>query len=555
MSLIHAILIFLCFISNFYGFSVFNENDSVIELNANNFNNNIYSKSHICLVNFYLHWCPHCITYSKVWKEFANDIKDWHSVVKVYAIDCANKSSEANCRRHGITRFPRIRLFKTFANTADLGQTFETRDTVQQLKTQFIDWLLTSHQHLRHDINLYPISIVSKNELFNALPLNLHKYNLIFLVNNPTHLAVEIILDFSQHSDAVNIITVNDRSGRLRSQLFSHSVNLPALINAHTNHSLQLIASAHSTNEELLRKEFGLKIKELLNISEIQININETNNREKNITTNSLIISIRNELPLSLSDLYNTLRQFLHSEVTRYEKLNSNQLKILKTYFSIIYKYFPFDNENVRRFFKRMKHWFSNKTDEIKSETLIAAMKISDGYLPPMVQWRHCSGSKPNFRGYSCGLWSLFHVLTVREYTMNKKNKTQNTHEVLPLMRDFIINFFSCEDCAKHFEKTSRRLTSYLDTDESSVLWLWRVHNQVNQRTKGSLSEDPYFPKVQYPTHQMCGQCFQNNNEFNETNVLKYLLETYDPKNLTKSAAYYAEQKVLAKNSDTKLEV
>ncbi|CAG2163135.1 unnamed protein product [Oppiella nova] len=362
------------------------------------------------------------------------------------------------------------------------------------------------------NLNLFPISIASKEELFNAFPIQLEKPNLIFLEKYPTHLGVEIVLDFSSYREYINIIRVYDRSGGLADQLFPHSLRLPALIQMHRNQSFELIASAHSDNEQLLRQAFGDKIKSNLNID---TNDNIIITDDVKMVNKS--VTPRTPLPLSLADLYNTLRYSLHKEVTRFQTLNSTQVSVLKKYFSVVYKYFPFDNENVRRFFKRMKHWFANKTKEIKIDNFKAAMKISDGYLPPIVQWRHCSASKSHFRGYPCGLWSMFHVMTVKEYSMNS---THNSHEVLDLMRDFVIHFFSCEHCAKHFEKTSRRLSSVLTTAESSVLWLWRVHNQVNHRTKGSESEDPFFPKIQYPSHQMCSQCYQQNNEFNETNFL-----------------------------------
>lgn len=34
--------------------------------------------------------------------------------------------------------------------------------------------------------------------------------------------------------------------------------------------------------------------------------------------------------------------------------------------------------------------------------------------LPTNVTWVGCQGSEPQFRGYPCGLWTLFHLLTVQ---------------------------------------------------------------------------------------------------------------------------------------------
>lgn len=34
--------------------------------------------------------------------------------------------------------------------------------------------------------------------------------------------------------------------------------------------------------------------------------------------------------------------------------------------------------------------------------------------LPTNVTWVGCQGSEPHFRGYPCGLWTVFHLLTVQ---------------------------------------------------------------------------------------------------------------------------------------------
>ena len=43
--------------------------------------------------------------------------------------------------------------------------------------------------------------------------------------------------------------------------------------------------------------------------------------------------------------------------------------------------------------------------------------KTSNAYLPTRdQQYRHCAGSAPQYRGYPCALWLLFHTLTVSQY-------------------------------------------------------------------------------------------------------------------------------------------
>ena len=36
--------------------------------------------------------------------------------------------------------------------------------------------------------------------------------------------------------------------------------------------------------------------------------------------------------------------------------------------------------------------------------------------FPIQAEWEHCKGSKPIFRGFTCGLWTAFHAMTVQAY-------------------------------------------------------------------------------------------------------------------------------------------
>jgi thiol oxidase len=47
----------------------------------------------------------------------------------------------------------------------------------------------------------------------------------------------------------------------------------------------------------------------------------------------------------------------------------------------------------------------------------IIDMKTSNAYLPDDHQgYQSCEGSAPQYRGYPCALWLLFHTLTVSQY-------------------------------------------------------------------------------------------------------------------------------------------
>lgn len=108
-------------------------------------------------------------------------------------------------------------------------------------------------------------------------------------------------------------------------------------------------------------------------------------------------------------------------------------------------------------------------------------------YIHPLVEdpkvynYRMCPDDPGS---YTCGLWSLFHLLSVKS----------GEGEVSPAMtmeviHHFVEYLFGCETCRNHF------LASYdscafgrCEIGESMdnralVLWLWRLHNAVNIRT------------------------------------------------------------------------
>ena len=146
-----------------------------------------------------------------------------------------------------------------------------------------------------------------------------------------------------------------------------------------------------------------------------------------------------------------------------------------------------------------------------------------DGDLGEMKDWRGCKGSKPKYLGYPCSLWVTFHALTVQAARQN----TTAPFDVLAAIHGYVKHFFGCRYCSVHFQKMYSRgaEASVVDTYDG-VLWLWKAHNEVNLRLKGELSEDPYFRKKVFPTHERCPECRDGMN-FRSQDVVEYLEKVY----------------------------
>lgn len=49
---------------------------------------------------------------------------------------------------------------------------------------------------------------------------------------------------------------------------------------------------------------------------------------------------------------------------------------------------------------------------------------VHDYPFPNDTNWQHCRGSRWKYRGYTCGLWSLFHTLTINAYLEDGLSKS-----------------------------------------------------------------------------------------------------------------------------------
>ena len=142
-------------------------------------------------------------------------------------------------------------------------------------------------------------------------------------------------------------------------------------------------------------------------------------------------------------------------------------------------------------------------------------LQLNADLFPIEPKWSSCSGSKPQYRGYPCGLWSLMHTVTILSLSLHSSTEYRpaglliSSRESIYSMVGFVKNFFSCEECRKHFTKLVEDLrVRPINFDGDAILWLWEAHNIVNKRLKDYASSDPAHPKVLFPPYQLCPDCY-----------------------------------------------
>lgn len=86
-------------------------------------------------------------------------------------------------------------------------------------------------------------------------------------------------------------------------------------------------------------------------------------------------------------------------------------------------------------------------------------------------------------RGFPCGLWTLFHLLTTQSVRLDYD------YRIVPnIIFDYVTTVFSCRVCGDNFIMEENIFQIHeLTSNKDSVIWLWKLHNKVNERLQGKI--------------------------------------------------------------------
>lgn len=188
------------------------------------------------------------------------------------------------------------------------------------------------------------------------------------------------------------------------------------------------------------------------------------------------------------------------------------------TFQHIVHRYSPL-GDNGKRFLNDLNEYVSNKSTLTGKQLGDTIKELEAKYHPifSSSKWIGCKASVKGRRGFSCGLWQLFHYLTVQA---NNSERSNDPLEVLHAIHGFVKYFFGCTHCSQHFQEMAEKNHMWnVATKDNAVLWLWSAHNEVNNRLAGDDTEDPAFKKIQYPARDVCSKCYQQIIPFDESAV------------------------------------
>ncbi|XP_065314526.1 sulfhydryl oxidase 2-like isoform X1 [Gordionus sp. m RMFG-2023] len=529
--------------------SLYNGVNNVIEFDDSNVDTLIFNKPYAWYIKWYLHYCPHCKQYSKVWKRLADETKEWADVLRLGAINCGDNIDTTNiCQQFGVLNFPALFFFPPFASTTILPISTIVpahyddlkMEVIQQLKRVMINdknntlkWpnflevkgdrsymesfyldsarngstiiIEESDSAFGSQIILDMNGLLVKNRVsfFRISPITALQY--LEILSKYTGLTsqhlksliiqIRISVDknmtddyFENYNNVLhrflikrNIVTDNedqipprDGDGALLVKLFAKPNKAKFLLftNSSTYEPRQLINDLNIVN--YLKSTIATKSStrsptttSAQYINEVDTIINQNTKFEGHYNC------------VFVEDLEYALYNMLTQEVPRRVKFDPRSRTSLARMIHVIGLFYPrYGDQRVNQFLTRMKHdLFStigipsifNTTlvnIPLTNKDFVRYMKthnVSSYVFPPEHRkWIGCKGSQPTLRGYTCGLWTLFHTLTVNAYKNSVTHAYQDGLLTLLIIRDYLRDFFGCRECTTHFlAMSSDLLTAY----------------------------------------------------------------------------------------------
>ncbi|CAF1293407.1 unnamed protein product [Adineta ricciae] len=533
--------------------SLYNGTDKVAVLSSENFSSTVYQSKTAWAVEFYASWCGHCRTYANTYREVAATAWPWRMIVRIGAINCYGGANLDLCRQHGVRGFPTIRLIRpesVFDNSSKVivipatDAIYVTRELIRQLDNM--------HRRYKSWPDFTPANRVIFEELYARAPRTTKLLLLVFEKRKDTT-GRQLMLDFSNYRDQMTIFrTTTD--GRLWRKLHVNNTDIPSLFVILKNRTAQRIPvqqnkSLDADNRGLFNRAIRLYIHQTNSITNFndqefdamdqirktlhkqRLTRQSAKNREyieANIDRNTT------RRKVNMIDLELALSHMFRQEIPQFKSIRGPAYDALIQWITILTKYFP-GREPVMNYLERLLSKVKEQSDGFSGSKFqeIVDVKTSDAYLPTNHnRYQHCAGSQPQYRGYPCALWLLFHTLTVSQY--QKELRQIDVREIPLAIKGYIKYFFTCRECRKNFMKETVNIAE-LDTTnkQEAILYLWKIHNHVNERLHTDITEDPKYPKVQFPSKFLCPTCkIINTNEFDISNTMDFLLHYYSESNI-----------------------
>lgn len=261
------------------------------------------------------------------------------------------------------------------------------------------------------------------------------------------------------------------------------------------------------------------------------------------------------------TSFYFTLTNGIFMEVG---PLNHEKREAFRHFLTVLQYTLPSENSSMGQLLDMVDDIMDNLEDVTNDEdTLLNYVKqhLSSADRSMDFEWTEACTHGQSSMGYTCGLWELFHIITVG-ITIRLRDSSSGVittidNEVYPnainnaaisakfvgdAIRDFVLHFFGCRECSTHFVQmydtcqhdVCNRLLPSSDWREAA-LWLWQAHNTVNVRLARerldpqdeATTREETLKWARWPSRRECPKCWMPDNGWDSAIVYNYLKKTY----------------------------
>ena len=555
---------------------LYSDRDPVIILKDSNFHETISNKEHAWVVEFYASWCGYCRNFAPTFSRFAGELTQWRDVIQVAVIDCGDDvNAETICMGANLTGYPTIKYYLPFTNTMQgeygynrdshvsfsysriyLNKSFkdhsgealliDTIDFVESMIDQMVELNPNLYQLWpRLGLNSNDSSLFgfvnpdkeTQNKLVtvSASQVNRETESLIIVEDEASYIGKQVILDKWRRKKDQPIISrisvsPSDKEDVLR-KLNVSALPIVAIMEPDTEKVILLKPAANTEN---LKKGLEKVIDDYLGVdtSYIRTTLKPLSNDVSTVKAASEGDIIRRRYSVYQSDLDKTVISSLSNEVLLRSSLTNDQRNTLYQYLNILSRFYPteaYAYNLISNLYKKI-----NQTEDVDLlRSIVEEYPESTDW-----DWVGCKGSSDLYGGYTCGLWTLWHFLTVAQAEAASGDPT----DVLLAMTHYVRDFFGCQECSEHFLQMvddGDNITSVRSYEEA-VLYLWDRHNEVNLRLiESEQVDDPVFPKEYFPNVYHCPSCFPDGGyggSVDEKEIINFLMNLYKKESLLKSS-------------------
>ncbi|XP_040262894.1 sulfhydryl oxidase 1 isoform X2 [Bufo bufo] len=518
------------------GAHIYDEHDPLVSLEKGA-HGLLLNSSSSWVAQFFASWCGHCQSFKSSWMVLAHDVKDWRPAVYLAVLDCAEESNTKMCKDFGVQGFPTVQFFNTYSKNPSDGIKLYNRDP-DQMRQFIIDKL--EAQKESPPPACPPLEPISAPEVEHFFENNDESYLALIFEEPEAYMAREVALDMVQYQGVSVRRVLKDESELVEKFKVS---SFPTGFLLCKNGSVSKI-----NLKEESRAHYTPFLRSLPGVRKVIINLVTWS---ADPVDDIVVRRAVNSSVIYMADLESSIHYSLRVEVARFTVLHGDRLRSLINYISVLKKYFP-ARPYLRRLLDYLYAWLNNRRAKLVpykdfADAVNSKNQEQNAVLTPHADFIWCQGSKPEFRGFPCSVWTLYHLLTVRAAQLGTEQT--NSLEVLKTMRGYIRSFFGCTGCAHHFEEMAKESMNSVRSLDEAIRWLWFSHNRVNKRLAGDATEDPDFPKIQWPPKELCADCQKmvgNNVTWDEPAVLRFLKTRFSENNL--SYDYLEDEAVLLAN-------